>query len=231
MIRQLSFTLFVEGVTDERFLSYLVQRVARNLIEQHGRFAMEIPEILNVVTKKDYRYKHIESEKEKILLVSQNFKNHDALLLHFDADSSTRFKAMKEHFEPARILVMDSVNAGEQLCPHLVPVIPVRNIEAWILSDTQTLLAELDTDFTATDLGLPTTPKQLEASDYKSKPDEILEKINRNRTQRRKRNIAKVTLYENLGKNVRLVELEKIPSYKQFVDDLTLTFKELGLVD
>lgn len=229
---QLALALFVEGgSSDSEFLATVVQRTAQQIINQYGRGDIEVPERLSVVSRA--QYKGISSEEpEQFLEAAREFIHYHVLIFHKDADSFDRNNSLQRNFAPARDLVLQHKAKNEAVCDNLVPVIPVRTIEAWVLADSQSFYELLNTKIALTELDLPETPKQIESNtNPKHTLEEILRKAKASIGRTRgKRVITKYELFQQLGREVRLEELDKVPAYKEFKHDLIAALQQTNLI-
>jgi hypothetical protein len=116
--------------------------------------------------------------------------------------------------------------AGTNVCQDLLPIIPIQEIEAWLLADEKALLREIQTNKLGRDLGIPSL-RRIEAI---AQPKERLDDIIRIANQSRRRKINRDDLYEPLGETVRLEKLASLSAYRQFISDLTNTFINLGII-
>jgi hypothetical protein len=204
--------LFVEGNADARFLPPLIQRVAQEIFLENNK-VVEIADILEQHVKKKTDYKHLSSEPEKIITVAQGFRGYNVLILHFDADGSSIDKAMQDHFKPANDLFQQNRLQGNLLCDYLVPVIPIRNIEAWMLADSETLITVFDTELTKKELGLTHKARQVEAfTDAKERFDKVLNMVN----AKRRKKLTIEEIQPEIARKIDLRVLANVPSFKEF---------------
>jgi hypothetical protein len=162
--------------------------------------------------------------------VAKLHKDYDILVTHFDGGNSSK-KVLKEHFEPARDrdLIEKEKARNEDVCQHVLPSIPIREIEAWMLADSQALRTALNTRLNDQDLNLPKSPKSVEnITDPKWELKEILKRVNVKRSANQA--IALSELYNSLGKTIGLEKLEQVPAYQNFVEDLTKALQETGFI-
>ncbi|HEX2909866.1 MAG TPA: DUF4276 family protein [Chloroflexia bacterium] len=221
---QLILGLYTEGSTDANFLTGLVVRACEDLFLQHNVYNMEVVEPFVVNASLDPKGQV--SQAERILQAARLASGFHALLVHSDADKRTRAETIEYQFQPG----YDEVNKQSSgVCEQLLPVIPVRMIEAWLLADTQTLCQELDTILTPVQLGLPTSPAAIEGdANPKQTLEEALRKVNANRP--RTARVRRGELYLPLGRSVNLKELTRLNAYQEFIADLTAVLKQLNLI-
>lgn len=99
-----------------------------------------------------------------------------------------------------------------------------------LAADHDVLRDVLQTDMKAQDLGLVSKVKQVESEPKpKEKLDQIIQRARGDRSRRRYQ-ISRKDLYEPLGRRISLERLNDVPSYKQFVKDLTLALKDFKLI-
>lgn len=152
---------------------------------------------------------------------------HHALIVHAYADDPMPYKAKRSRFDPGYSAVQSTHDA---VCKNLLPIIPVQAIEAWMLADYELLLAAIGTRMSIHDLGIPEKASQVEAiSKPKQRPKEIIRKAYANRSKRQ-RDVDIDFLYEAMGDKINLDRLNQVPSYKQFVSDMTATLKTLNFI-
>lgn len=129
-------------------------------------------------------------------------KNESLKAIPQDEDSwskkyglSPQNRRLPERFQPGYTMVQRS---KEQVCKHLLPVIPVRMLEAWMLVDHEALRNLLKTRVSARDLGLPEKAKQVETyQDPKGTLRQIVRKAYPN--QPKQWNRITRALYDDLG--------------------------------
>lgn len=228
MTIQLMVALFVEGgVSDRVFLETVVRRTAQELISHRGVGDVEIPLSFDVVGRAEY--KKFETEPLQFLEMSRDYKNYDILVFHKDADSPSRDNAYQRNFEPARNAVLARREEGEKLCDNVLAVIPVQTVEAWVLADKDKLYEILNTQVDKNELGLPPTPAQVESD---ATPKRTLQEVLRKASEKKTRNrrVAVKDIFPEFGKEVRLEELDKVPAYQQFKDDLTTALIKANII-
>ncbi|AJE82125.1 MULTISPECIES: DUF4276 family protein [Streptomyces] len=194
MSRYLTFALFVEGPEDEAFFRPLATR-------QLQAMAAGLPEPFDVdewpVTADCSTARSL--HEQVCRLVADLATDRDLLLLHND------------HRERAKI---DKVRSGVELPPgcRIVPTVPIRETEAWLLADGP-LLASLPGADRAL---IPSSPHEAEKV---PDPKALLSRILRGRDTRQ--------LAQHLGERADLDRLRRLPAYQQWCADLTAALKEL----
>jgi hypothetical protein len=215
--------LFVEGPTDYDFLPPVIRRTTEQILAQHEQSGMYEASVLIVQLTKDRK----KDRAEGILQAACDAYGYHALIVHSDADNPEPSKARFERIEPGFKLVKET---NENVCKDLVAIIPVQAIEAWILADYELLLREVGTDLKANNLGIPETAKYVQKiSKPKRRLEEAVQMAYASRSRRR-REIDMRFLYQPMGEKINLERLQQVPSYIQFVEDLTETLKSLNLI-
>lgn len=207
----LVLAFYGEGSSDNRFLPPIIQRTAERLIARHGQRTIDVLEPV-IVPKQQ------ESAHATCILKAANYAHgYHALIVHADADGRTSEVARTQRIQPGFDLV--SRNNG-QVCKHLVPIIPVQMIEAWMLADYRALQETIGTDMSPQDLGLPPKAALVEAdANPKRTLQEVISRAIANRTQRRRR-FEFGTRQEALARRIDLDTLALVPSYREFVNEL-----------
>ncbi len=220
-MKSLVLALYVEGRSDERFLPIIVQRTVERILMNHSQSDIDVLPPLVLEPPRDTK-----ERAERILVVARQARGYHILIIHADADHPTPEKARHERIQPGFELVRQTKDG---VCNHLVAIIPVRMIEAWMLADGQALQKVIGTDLDAESLGIPKQPQQVEAI---IQPKQTLVQAIQNgfaRRSRRSRQPNLGSLYEPLAQLINLDILQKVPAYQQFIDDLTTTLIALHL--
>jgi hypothetical protein len=227
-MRQLVLAFYGEGPTDERFLPVVIQRTAEQLLPDVDVLDLLILEPQRTLGKKESK------RAELIYQAALDAAGSHALLIHSDADYPTSDRAYEERFKPGYDLVQEQKQKrlGDRLCTSLIPIIPIQMVEAWMLSDIETLRNILGTNLTTQDLGLPSGAREVERpSNPKQLLSEVVRQIYADRPHRSSRKDGQLgRLYEPLARQIRLAKLEQVPSYQKFVEDLTTTLRTLRFI-
>lgn len=219
---KLAIALYAEGPTDNDFLPLIIQRTAQELLVRYGQRRVIVPAIepIELIEKKSTR-------AECILQAAVLAKRYHALIVHSDADHPGRDKALQERIQPGFDLVQQSSTI---VCKNLLPIIPIQTVEAWMLADHETLRGELRTRLNTQNLEIPERAKLVEAiARPKQRLEEVVMKANHQLRPRQKIEVR--SLYEPLGKKVRLERLNQLTAYQQFVQDLTITLRKLSMIE
>jgi hypothetical protein len=220
-MRQLVLALYAEGRTDERFLPVIIQRVASRILNQRALTLVEVIE--PNVLKPD---PEVSGNAERVLSVAQKAAGYDALIIHRDADARTADNARVIYFEPGLQMVQ---NSQENACRELLPIIPIRMTEAWMMADVEAFLAVVGTSLNAAELGFPSQPRQVETIlDPKHELNLILGQVFTRRRRRKRANLGQY--YEPLARYIELEKLDGVPAFHQFTGDLTNLLHSLRLI-
>ena len=217
--------LFAEGPTDDRFLNSVARRTASRILSLDSMSFVDVPE-LQIINRRSNM-----SPMDRIFHAAQAAHGHHLLLVHVDADARSRDAAWSERIEPGMQRVGEAFNDGAQVCDKIVPVIPIRMTESWMLADPAALIAVVGTNTSPTDLSLPGNPSQVERiADPKKKLREVLNIALGGRSHRRRRDRNIGRLYEPLAREINLDRLAGIPAYRKFQTDLTQVLRKLHFI-
>lgn len=213
--------LYAEGSTDNRFLSPIIQRTAERIIAQDGQGFVDVSEPM-IVPKQQGRRR-----EECILSAACYAHGYHALIVHSDADDRTPDRALLERVQPGFDLVS---RTDKEACKHLIPVIPVQMIEAWMLADHSALRQVIGTDLSPKNLGLPSRPTEVERdANPKRTLDEVIQRAISTRPHRR-RQLDFSTRQESLARTINLDTLHSVPSYRDFILKFRKTLSELNFI-
>lgn len=219
-MKTISLGLYCEGSTDRRFLSPIITRTSRQLLDSRERYDIEILPIhpIEIATK---------TQEEAIVLAAREAAGDHILIIHADADHPNTRKARRERFEPGYQSVQ---RIGDAICKDVLPVIPVQAIEAWMLADHEQLRIAIGTNMDSHTLGIPEKARMVEAiARPKQRLREVVQKAYANRPRRR-RETDLAFLYQPLGELSNLDRLSELPAYRQFVAELTDAMEKLGFI-
>jgi hypothetical protein len=221
---QLVLALYTEGQTDLNFLTPLVVRACHSIFTEHNVHQIEVVEPFSVNHQLDPKGKV--SQAKRILQAARLAESYHALLVHNDADKRTRAKTIQFQFQPGYDEVQKQPSG---VCKQLLPIIPIRMIEAWLLVDAQALCRSMATKLSFDQLGLPLSPTRIEGDpNPKQTLEEMLRKANAKRS--RATRVERGDLYQLLGESIDLKQLERLSAYQDFITDLTSTIKQLNMI-
>lgn len=216
----LSLALYCEGPTDKRFLPILIQRTSQYVLNQHGKNTIEVLPVEVVDAPK-------QRQGKSIVEASMKAAGRHVLVIHTDADNRTYEQAKAQSFDPGYNLVQQT---REKVCRDLVAMIPVREVEAWMIADQEALRIILGIKMATLDLGLPKKARLVELeSNPKITLKQVVAKAHSSRSKRH-RDIDWHRFYGALAREINLERLKEVPAYKHFVTDLTATLKTLNLI-
>jgi Domain of unknown function (DUF4276) len=214
-LRYLGLALHCEGPTDRRFLEPLLRRALLQLIARNFAAAVDIAEQFVDLAATSRDLEHIARQISDAALAI------DLVFLHADGGNEPD-RARRERIDP----VVGGIQA-DRLLP-LVPVVPVRETEAWLLADPEGIRRTFGTTRSIEELGLPANagdvehvpdPKALLATDYQRT-------VGAGRRRRRA-----VRGYQGffalLGEQVALARLEDVPAFRRFEADLIDALRQL----
>lgn len=125
----ISETLYCEGNIDRHFLPKVIERTAGKIILSHATNYVDIlPVTVTDVAKQE--------QGKDILQAAMQAYGYHALIVHKDSDHRTYEETKIQCIEPGCTLVRRS---RKDVCKNLVPIIPVREVEAWMIADGEVL--------------------------------------------------------------------------------------------
>lgn len=221
---EVRIALVCEGVQDQRFLTGIIKRTAERILQKPRRL-IDVMDIEIIPRKQNV------NQEENILNAAKEAYGRTLLVVHVDADSDTIAEAISNRIQPGLHLVQST--SAQEICKDIIPIIPRRMIENWILADKERLKENIGTDKTNQDLGITYPTNKVEnIADPKKKIDEVIRSALSGQTGRKRKRqpIKRESLYEPKGRDLKLEVLAQLPSYQKFVKDLTDKFKELNFL-
>lgn len=217
---QLAIGLNAEGVTDYRFVKDIIYRTFEHIIAYECERDIEILDVFNISVDKT-------TFVETALLASTKGMNElgiSVLCVHADADADSMDAVMKNKFIP----LFERLNemSDEECCKIIIPVIPVKMIESWMMADKELLKRNIDArQISDGELGLDKKPETY--NDPKEAINKAIVIASQNQRKRmRKLNIA--SLYEEMGVQMSLEALKQLPSYLAFMDNVRQALRNLN---
>jgi hypothetical protein len=218
MSRQITIGLLAEGGTDEAFLLGLIERVYQHLI-------MECYQQVEVLTPIREHQKRSQLTKY-ILTGARNLNYYDILCIHCDADNRSDRAYRKDVLDPA-LEAHAAAAKVEDIIECIVPIIPIRTLENWILADTVALKIMIGTNQTDQTLGLNYPPESYNDPKHAIKQAIIISQAQKS-GRRTKVDISE--LYIPMGQEAALNELLKLPSFQKFYDAARASLVKMNLL-
>lgn len=215
--RMLVVGLATEGETDIRFLNDVVLRSIEHLV--YTECSQDVDIFVNPIRAEkgesfeDYVRNSIRRGVEECGMM--------ALAMHSDSDKDSYEERFLHKFTP----VLESLKANPEGCDLLIPIIPVRMTEAWMLADKELFKDEIGSDDTDAELGLDKRPESI--ADPKMLIENDLRMLARKRS-RKYDAVAISELYDMLGSKVSVEKLSLLPSFVKFLESVRGALTALG---
>jgi hypothetical protein len=191
-MRFLMSALIAEGSSDDRFLPFLLRRCLEDVC------ADDFSEMVDVerVTVLRERMRPL-AVPDIVDLVRRNENTFHLVFVHRDQDGNTD-RVRREWIDPL------TEAWGGRRPERLIPVVPVRKTEAWVLADGDALRGVLGINWSDVQLGVPGRAADVERiPDPKVPIREIVRRLNR----------PIEDFYEELAESISLERLCGIPSF------------------
>lgn len=197
-----------EGVSDERFLPRIAQRVITSLLSECALGEWDVYE--PIVFRS-----HAPTFVEQVLDIAKQSKGYNVMFIHTDADARNEAaKAIPNKIAPSQI---ELAKQNDNYCKYLVPIIPVFKIENWKLCDGEALREALGVTLTDEEMSININATTLE---QKSSSKEILQEILRIAKQRSRLAPDAEDIDFFLAKQISMESLLRLESFKLFVKRL-----------
>lgn len=219
-MRTISLALYAEGTTDYRFLPVVIQNAVENILFSNNSpdIAVVEPTLITGIKER--------TEENKILAAAKAAQGVHILFIHMDGDTKTLTEIKEERFYPFEKSIKES---SGRLCRDLVPVIPIKNIEAWLTCDYEAFCQAVGTHATPEILGIPLNPRLVESlADPKHTFKEALRIAHSLR--RKKSRYDPGEYYEILGRTIKLESLMRVPAFRAFYDEVANKLREMRII-
>ncbi|MBF0392764.1 MAG: DUF4276 family protein [Alphaproteobacteria bacterium] len=110
----------------------------------------------------------------------------------------------------------------------IVPVVPVREMEAWPLADPQAIATALGIAAPIEDLDLPARPEDVESI---RDPKQVLERIafiGLRARRRKRRRLNQAPYLSGIAERIDLVRLRRVPAFQRLEEDFREALVQLG---
>lgn len=216
MSRSLDFTFYGEGKREYQFLRPLLERTAKKLLPNIDVQAISL----------DWVRVSGLSQVEKMRLAAEKAYGSELLVFHLDSDHPTFERSVEERFRPGyEKLQIEAEKFPNHYNLNIVPVIPIRMTDAWLLADFNAFRLSIGTDYSAKDLNFPERPQQIEAI---SDPKAVFEQAVRTCSRRRRKTIWPDEIWLTLAQKIDLALLEQVPAYRAFSERFAAILRQLN---
>lgn len=218
----LGLALFAEGPTDHRFFQPLLHRLCVDLCLAHARRPVEVAQVLEL--HGDKRLEGGSRETRIADAARQSASSWRLLFVHSDGEGDPR-AAVAECVDPAAVRIAAELGHGHEV----VPLVPVRETEAWALADGDALRSVFGTSLPDAALGLPSPVRLAEGLlDPKATLSAAYQVTN---PTRRRGRMGAPGLLGSLGEQVSFDRLRHLQSFNTFELSLTAALRRLRVLD
>lgn len=212
----LGLALYAEGPTDYYFLQPLLRRLCEDVVVTQGKGATEVSEVLGINHPDEATH---QGRGERILAAGNQAKGSwNVLFVHADGAGDAE-KSRREQVLPGIAAIQPSQG---------VPVVPVRETEAWALVDGNALRQAFGCTLSDHELGLPIRAKEVERV---ADPKLVLgEALSASHQSYRRRGQSTSQYLGSLGEQTNLSKLRELPSFNRLEADLVQALKNLGVL-
>ena len=222
-MRYLGLALFAEGPTDHRFLGPLLRRLSEDLCVRHVPASVEVGEVRELHSPKDCK-----DAKRELRILAAAREAREAwhiLFVHTDGGGDP-FAARRERIEPALSLIVNDLDHRHGP----VAVVPVRETEAWAITDGNALRSVFGSTVENDRLGVPKRPKDVESiADPKLALEQAYIGAKGPRTAKRVRRSASMYLGP-IGESISLDTLSMVPAFQTLKRELIDALGRIGLI-
>lgn len=220
---QLYIGFTVEGTTDTRFLTQIIQNVFEETAFE-CRTDVEIEDVRIVEVPKTQFVETICNASNK----AATEYGMSVLCVHADSDARTIDDVITYKFSPL-FYALDSLG-NDSHCKNIVPIIPIQMNEAWMLADKELLKAKINAASNRDEeLGLQRTPESY--ADPKQAIEDAIRIAQAGKTKRTRKELSIGDLYDELGQSISLERLRTIASFNAFESNVRNAFRQLGYID
>lgn len=216
----LGLALYAEGPTDYAFLQPLLHRVCDWVCRTSAIGVVEIAQVEALsapATAKGGR-------GERIVASALEMEGAwNVLFIHSDGDGDWQ-SVIREQVEPAFLRLRQSAATSGRA---LVAVVPVREVEAWLLADPQALHDALGLRLEVSPFAPPARPAAVEQVSDPKAAVTALQALN---PRRRRSSVLQRDLYTMMGETVSLERLASVPAFARFLEALKGELRDIGII-
>lgn len=221
-MRTLGLALYAEGRTDYYFLLPLLQRLCEDICLREARADVDVSAVLGL----DHPAALNDASREDRITEAARLARESWNILFIHADGAgDQAKMRREQVDPA--LQKLAAEFGRSTAG--VPVVPVRETEAWAIVDGDALRSVLGVTLSNPEMSLPNSTREAER---KQDPKAVLEHACNVATQPgRKRKPVSASRYLNsLGEQVSLEKLRGLEAFQRLENDLKEALTKLNVL-
>ena len=220
----LRLALLAEGSSDHRFLPTVLRKLTLDLCSQYAIRPIDVAdEVLDLTSLRmsyDSRQDDRNERIRQILLDAA--RSFDILFIHADGGGDPQ-GARAFQFEPW------AEWTGAQDIFHesrAVAVIPIREMEAWTLTDGEALRLAFGTVLSDSEMGVPSRARDVETILDPKKALEDIYTLVVGRRRRKKERTA--NFLSTIGERIRLELLRQVPAFLALEQELQEALQSLG---
>ncbi|MCC7207171.1 MAG: DUF4276 family protein [Anaerolineae bacterium] len=207
------FGFLGEGQRDYDFLPIIIRRALERLLPTVDVLGIRLNNILTRGRRQDERMRD----------AAAYAADYNFIVVHLDADGSDTRDAFEDRFRPGQ----DAIRADPKgLNTNLLPIIPVRTTDAWLLVDFEAFRAVVGTPLRPDDLGFPDQPRQVER--IRDPKAALRDAVQRSRQGRRAVPIEEI--YTPIAERLSLERLDRVPAFQEFHNQLSELLTALHLL-
>lgn len=221
-MRNLGLALYAEGPTDYYFLRPLLQRLCEDICLKEARVDVDVSTVLALDHPPELNQARREDRIAGAARLAQGAWN--ILFVHADGASNPT-KMLREQVDPA--LQKLAAEFGRSTAG--VPVVPVRETEAWAIVDGDALRSVLGTALSNPEMGLPNSTRDAEREpDPKARLDHACSVATQ--PGRRRKPVSTSRYLNSLGEQVSLEKLRGLEAFKCLERDLKDALSKLNVL-
>lgn len=219
----LRLALLAEGTSDHLFLPVVLRRLTIDLCATHAKRQVEVEDEVLDLTALRIASQEVESRTERVQnILFEVGGTFNVLFIHADGGGDPE-SARLTQFDPLATWMSLQSEFGAS---RSVAVIPVREMEAWTLTDGEALRKAFGTVLNDSELGLPTKSRDVESI---VDPKRSLEDAYSRVLGRRRRRKEKTTNFLSaIAERLRLDCLRQAPAFQALERDLLDALTDLG---
>lgn len=216
---QIFVGLMAEGKTDYRFLEPIIEKALVEIaFECKGQIDVDVKII---ECDKGSSFIDFVSNASKI---GHQELGVTMLVVHADADDTDANTTYEHKINPA--LTFLSEQSEDTHCKYAAALVPIQEVESWMLADKQILIKQIGTKKSEVELNINGHPESF--TDPKSRIEEAI-RIGRSELPKKLRDALQISdLYSFLGQSIQIEKLRVFESYRDFESNLRRVLVDLN---